>query len=433
MRNREHPNTDGDSILVLVRKMGKLAFIKIGVLFLSGLASILTIRIIVSNYGTISYGNLAVIVALSTYMILAEMGLGATLLNAAAKRYENEEKFAAVFYAIVRKLCYVSLILFLFISVLSIADIFRRALNLDVNVVPKLTLSVSLMIMVLGVPFRVGNYLLMAARRNTSVIAVQLFPNLLILSATFFATSAGLSFATLILAISLSITISNISSLILARNDLPTKYDFRAHIPRAESPHISFFLITLFAALPIRGAPIIANWISSPIEVARLAAAMTFYLPGISIVQSVAPSLWIDFAERRARNVQMHSLLKRTIYIFLVFGLLGSAFLYMLTPILIEHLISAELVGSSSLYLYLTLAVISISLFYPFGMYLTSERDLKFQAICTTLAGVAYLTISYPLGKAFGASGVALSISVVVFVFQIVPSVIYIYSKRDVS
>jgi len=433
MGNRERPSAAGDSIFVLVQKMGKLAFIKIGALLLSGVASISTIRIIVSHYGTISYGNLAVIVALSTYMILAEVGLGSRLLNAAAKRYEDEEKFAAVFYAIVRRLCNVSIILFLFISVLSIADVFRRALNLDVNVVPKLTLSVSLMIMVLGVPFRVGSYLLIAARRDTSVIAVQLFPNLLILLATFLATSASLSFAILILAISLSITISNISSLILARNYLPAKYDFREYLPRAASPDISYFLITLFAALPLRGAPIITNWISSPIEVARLAAAMSFYLPTISIVQSVAPSLWTDFAERRARNVKTHSLLKRTIYIFLVFGLLGSAFLYMLTPILIEHLISAELVGASSLYLCLTLAVISISLFYPLGMYLTSEIDLKFQAICTTLAGVAFLAISYPLGKIFGASGVALSIPIVILVFQIIPSAIHIHFIRDVS
>jgi len=105
----------------------------------------------------------------------------------------------------------------------------------------------------------------------------------------------------------------------------------------------------------------------------------------------------------------------------------------MLTPILIEHLISAELVGASSLYLCLTLAVISISLFYPLGMYLTSEIDLKFQAICTTLAGVAFLAISYPLGKIFGASGVALSIPIVILVFQIIPSAIHIHFIRDVS
>ncbi len=388
---------------------------------ITGVVSLSTAHLITKFYGVNGYGQIAVIISLSSFLSIAELGLGASVVNHAANASSIQSEFSSVFHRSFKLIFLASSGLILIIIVLSQSNLLARVLNLSKSGISTPALTTALLILVIGIPCRLGYYLLMASGRNLLVIVLQTMPALILLSVTFVGGEFHYSISTLVMLSTLGISVANFLSLLLARNIIPLKIKDNLRKTKLRTSALPYFLTTTFTIIPLRVTPIFLNWSSTLREVSLFAAISSFYQPASSVIQAASPSLWAEFARKRESNENSKHFLRQALILSSILGVLGAIALFTLGPIMTRQFINPHLVGSVKLYLVFSVLLMMGGLTYPIGIFLTSPEGLRFQAVCTGLVATFFVIIFFSLGSRYGALGAATSFLLATVLFQFVP------------
>jgi O-antigen/teichoic acid export membrane protein len=389
-----------------------------------------TSHLIFKNFGLKGIGVISIVLSVNTFMMLAELGVGAVIVNGvAAKLSVSDSQFADSYFQSTKILRNSSWLTVVMILAMLPFDLLRKLLNLHNSGVSNISLTLAFMILALGLPARAGFYLLMGVGKNNFVIMLQTLPSLFMLLLASLAYVTGLTLNLVITLSTIGVTLTNFLCLFFARKLVPRKEDRIFGLTKIRKTAMPFFFATTFSLIPIRITPILLIWFSTLNQVAIFAAVMSFYQPAVSIIQSAAPTLWAEFAKKRAKFENPSKMLRGTMVSGVVIGMLGSFAIYFLAPFLISKTISPDLVGHHALYLNFAIMVFMTGLLYPLAMFLTSDKGLKFQAINAGIVAFVFVGLCSALGRFLGAVGASYAFVIATVSIQLLPTFLYVRSE----
>ncbi|MBK4346446.1 hypothetical protein [Lacisediminihabitans changchengi] len=189
-------------------------------------------------------------------------------------------------------------------------------------------------------------------------------------------------------------------------------------------------MLVIMAALPalLFGHKLILSHVSSSNQLVAYTFASQIYAPAWAAVSGTLLALWPAFAAARSVSSSRDTLrvLRRTLVLVASASALASLALVLVLPsaaLLIGH-------GQTSVSWWLAggfgALIFAQSAFYPLGVYLTRDRELRFQAICVALMLVVGLPACIGAAKLWGAPGPVWVSAVSILTFQLVPALIFL-------
>jgi O-antigen/teichoic acid export membrane protein len=400
---------------------------------ISGVASILTARLLTERLGIETYAIFALCMSIFLLFPFADLGAGAALTNATATIEMRPAQFAVVLR---RAMTVTSLSGGLFISgclLLAVAEMWPRLLGLPTSEF-NWPIAIGISFFGLAIPGGLGISILIGLGRNgVSVVTQGLIPVVTLALVALALALDGSTGGVLILT-GVSYAAGNWACLAIALRQRPVR---RArHLARGDrrSPTIAdastslrstalpMMLIMGASALTFQVGRLTLAHTGTLADVAVYAAAWLTFQPVLSLVQVASLSLWPRFALARSGGSNLApAIYREALTINLVLGGGGAVGLMLLGPFISRLAVGGSVDAPLGIFAVLGLVVLVQASYQPSAMYLTDPRGLRFQAVTGVGTAVGVSLLTYPLSSAFQGLGAAVALLVGVLCFQALP------------
>lgn len=398
----------------------------------NALFAIYSSKLIFSTAGGDVYGYINLIAQLFTLLPFADLGLGAGITQAVARRGLSDHDKVVAWWTIIRSfrlLLFVSAIgivasiAFAFFGVWNSALGFPDSLDSDASYACGLTVS----IFFLGVPFACGQRILVGLGKSTIYAAFAPLPSLLNLLAVLLMSTLG--FGSIWLSIGSTIGVTSVNVMYFLSASRVGGYSIRRMLSdvfqcsRSDEPQILLhqsavpnFVLAVATAFIMNGGRVVASHTVGGFDLTAYSLVMQLVQPIWSVIYFSSTSLWSRFA------VDLSSrswLLANT-----VFGAIGIAAgfsLVTLGPFVVDFMADGGAPVHVSLFLSFAAFLVSLSLNATQSMILTDSSGLLKQAVSSVVASIFGLFGAALYAPRFGIVAVPIALSISVFVFQTIP------------
>ncbi|MFC0449803.1 lipopolysaccharide biosynthesis protein [Rhodococcus jostii] len=412
----------------------KSAGVRFLVLPVSGLAVILTTRIITTNYSVENYAIFTLVASLPFLLPLSDLGIGAAVTNAAAKLPQDAIAFALILRKCRRVLWSVASLGSVAAVVVQLGLGWTAVLNLPDSSAIGWSVAVAIAIYCLSIPASLGARLLLGFRRNSEAVAIQGMTSVVTLVLICVLSGIGASYTVVLPAALVGIVITNWVCLVRGSGD-PRVREAKRIVSVASGntrgTRVSVWatalpMLTISLALPFtfQADRIILSWNAELSDVAVYSACALVFLPALSVVQLGGRSLWGDFAANRGSQ-QLPMLFRRSLVASSCIAGLGAAGLVAIGPIISSIATNGTVQVSRAVFLSFAALLIAQGLHMPAGMYLTDVTGLRFQAVSAILMAAVSFPLGILLAGEIGVTGPIVSTCFSCVVFQVVPCIVF--------
>lgn len=429
------PEATKSNLLLALRSGGAKAV----VLPLNAVLSLLTMRLIIENYGTQSYAEYGLLLSMGALLPFADLGISAAVVNASASSVspQTDVELRRIATTALRFLILVGIVLI-------IADVLILQLNawpllmgkgLDPDTGP-IAASLCLAIFAVSLPFGIGQRLLVGLGKNHYQIFLQTIQYPLILAFVYILVTTGAEAGQLLAALSyLAVGVIAAATFILAGAlSRPMLWDAVGDIlsvrkvRNARIFDVAWPMLVQMMAIPIitQSARLILSQVSTVEELAQYNLASQLYMPIWQVTGAAGVALWPHFAKARSSG--------RPVSPFPVAWLFTLAIAVIASVATFCVPWASDVISSGAIKLDILLCVafasfVTLNAFlYPLGMFMTDGPGLRFQAICIAVFLPISVAMSLWLATWMGAAGPVIACTVGMLVSQVIPNAMFVNS-----
>lgn len=419
---------NSDQPIGLLRQLGGGAAAKIVTLPITAFATLGSSALIISATDSVTFGIVSLLGSLFLLIPFADLGLGASIVNAVAVNGRRSKEDSALF--VIRKavsLLFVSAIIVMSIAlILSISGLWRVILNLDseFNWTADWAPTLALLPFALSLPLSIGTRILIGIRKNHIVTLISTLGPIANIVTTFVFLHLGLEPLLLSIAPAIGVFTSSVVTLLWAsRNTGWSLFDF---IPNRSSHNQAgvriwntagpMLILSIVVPLSIQLQRYFVTHLDKP-ELPEYSLVAQLYFPCYGIVATAAVALWPMFKNPSGT----FGLWRKSMAIMIACG--SVAFLgFSLLAIPISDLVSGDSIDIS-----IELVIAFASLLFvmaahqPSAMLLTDGIQLRFQAGAASIALLASIGVSWWLTPIAGASAPVWSTVACTLLAQVIP------------
>lgn len=415
-------------------RSGGTKFIALGV---SAVLGLIITRLIITNYGVEVFAQYGLLVGLGALIQINALGLSAPLVNAMAVSEDpgRDDELRRVILSALRVLTVTAVLLIIGVSVMTAAGWWGALLG-D-SLIPgsgPIAAALCMSLWAFGMPLDVGQRLLAGMSKNYLTIligGVQSPIVLLVLVLTLENRGPAGPFIPVV-SYAATLIAGVVCFIIAARMIRPTLMRAVSQVPRRkrfpgarildQAGPMSIIMVAL--AVAIQTDRIILSHVASPDDLAQYNLAAQMYNPITAIVSAAGITLWPKFAAARAKNEDASP-----VRLSLIFGGIGTLLaigVTLISPFLAQFASGGMVSFTPLLIITFSLLMIVQALQYPYGMYLTDKRGLRFQATMIVMMLPVNLLISWALGKSLGAAGPVIGTVICITLFQLLANMLYV-------
>jgi O-antigen/teichoic acid export membrane protein len=426
----------------IVRRFVASAGARLAVLPFTGVAAILTARLLSGSLGIPAYATYALVATIPLFFTFADLGVGSAVTNAAGYSSARPLEFFAVLHRaywivavvgfVIMASCFSIAALDLWPSLLGLGD--QRELNWPI--------AIGLALFGAALPGALGVSLLVGFGRNHVAILAQGAVPIITLACSVITVLVGGGLSALIMFCTSGQVLCNWVCWVAARRSagyrearrstqaLKGLSDFRRPLTEPVwGTALPMLLVVVGGALAFQSGRLVLSHESNLEQVAVYSAAWLGFQPAFSVVQSAGRSLWPEFAAARAEGRIVRPNLLRSIIVSGSLGF-GTAVGYLiLGPVVASIAVADSIPTPIALYTVLGTLILMQGLHQPAGMFLTDPAGLRLQAATMLTSGGVALLISLLLSSHLGALAPALALLSSLSVFQIIPCLFITLSR----
>jgi O-antigen/teichoic acid export membrane protein len=380
----------------------------------AAVAGLVAARVTVSTLGVHGYALFALVVGLAALNPIGDLGVGAAVTDAVARRHELEaDGVQRVLRTSLRVLVVVSLVLVLAAWALAALELWAPLLGVSPSREVEVAVATTFTLFAVGLPLGLSNRVLLGAERNDIALAFQgssgVLALLIILAAAVThaplwayvaAPSAGAAFAAAA-AWPMASSASGLSLRQVARSAA-----VRA-CPGSRIAHLAGPMLVLTVALPIayQSDRLLLSHLSNLSQVAIYSVGGQLYASLFGLVGAAGMSLWPMFARRRGHQpVVRHELIRLTV-VFATVGVLLAVAMVAVGPWVAQFVSKGKIEVGYGVFAAFGLLLVVQASWLPTGMLLTDRDGLRFQAVTHLVMMVINLAASAMLAQRIGAAG----------------------------
>lgn len=413
----------------MVRSMGLSAFARLATLPATALSAVVTTHLLVGKLGVEQYGYIVLVGALFQLIPFADLGLGAAIVNATAKRNEGRSH-SKLALATTRRafrvlLCSGAAIMVLG-GTIGLLGGWPQLLGLPSFLSESASWSMVLVLLpfAISLPLGIGQRILLGEGRNHVVNYVAVIGPVIAMLSTLLLLDIGVP--PLVLGIATPIGVMCVSSVCFAialRSTGWTLADIffpRRMLPKAAlwNSAIPMLVISITVPLAMQSGRIVLSHFSNFVELAEYSVAFQFYIPCFSVISTAAVTLWPIFSRSGARS---NSLWIKSLLVLAAAGLVISLGFALLIGFIASTITDRKLTVPLDLAIAFAILLFVMALHQPSAVLLTSPRLLSFQAMCSTAMFAMNLALSVLFASPFGATGIVWATVLSVTLTQLVP------------
>jgi O-antigen/teichoic acid export membrane protein len=406
---------------------------------LSAALGIVVTRLVIEQYGTASYAQYALLVAIGNLLPFADLGIAASIVNASASARDprRDELLRLTLVSAMRVLSCSAAV------VVSLAVLFGVTGSWNAILGEGLTpgsgpMAATLCLIVIGVTLLVslGERLLAGLGKYYIYVVISALQTPIVLITLFVSLKLGLDVGGYVAVIAYSATfVISVVALFLAnryvRPTLSKAFRLALHLRTVRGARFldtAWPMLVQMVALPIamQTDRIVLSHVSSLDDLAEYSLAAQMFTPLVGVVATAGMALWPVFARARAQGVTSEVSPTR---MSLLFGVVAGGFVLAVSlaaGVLSELASGGTITLAAGLLLAFSALVILQAVKYPLGMYMTDARGLRYQAYMIVLMLPVNLGLSIALAKAIGPAGPVLGSAVGVGIFQVLANWIYV-------
>ena len=410
---------------------------------LQAVASIATAGILIRHYGAESYAEYALIVSLVAVLPFADLGIGASVVNATSDMSSplQREQATAVVTAALRALILVAAVASFIAFVITLSIGWSSLLGNTFDSTGNASVFLCIALFSCTLPISLGQRVALGIGANDKQLLLQAIQPILTLCLALVCvtTSATIQVAFMCFFVSYLASMCLIAAAADRWSGGLIRAAFAQLLRRRSSQrlNVSIFSTALPMCVIYIGLPLVLqthrlmlSHFGTSSDVAQYSLAAQMFLPVIAVISAASTSLWSIFARERSMqaagiahrktNPMRYSAYMAAAALALCAGV--TAIAPAIAPLISDHQISVDF----SLGLSFSVFVVAQAAQIPLGVYLTSVPGLRLQAV-TTLAFVpAVWILTSALLPHFHAGAPTIATGLVGLVVQIFPFMIAI-------
>lgn len=420
------------------RTVASNAIAKFVVMGMAGVVSVLTTKLIISNFGLGAYNQYLLLVSMAMWVPFADLGMSAAIMNAAAAAEDppRDRHLRLVITSAVRVLLCSALVLAGIGIAVDLLGWWPSVLGDGLMAGGGLVATVCVLIFALNLPVAVGPRLLTGLGLNNLQIRAQLIPAPLTLLAVLCMIGLGTGGRWLavfsfigqftVAAVCLVVAARRLGSIVGgALRDVPR----RREVPGARTMDVAWPTLVQMVAMPIafQTDRLLLSHLGTTQQLAQYNLGSQLFGLVIQSITTAGLSLWSVFAKARSRGVT-RSPMRMTIGFIgaaTAAALVLSALLPFAVPLIADDRLSLDGWLVSGFVLFVAVQAGK----QPPGMYMTDAKGLRFQVLPILVLVPLNLALSWWLIEPLGAAGPVWGSVIAVTVCQLVPNVLYV--RRD--
>jgi len=424
----------------LIRGSSRAFGARLAILPLVAICALLASRIVIDSLGTTGFALYALVVGLAALVPFADLGIGAAVTDAIARRTTMGDAMAlAVIRRSIRLLVVVGIAITLTAWGVAAAGGWSVILGVPDAGSADLASAIALTLFAVSLPLSLGTRVLLGAERNHWAVLSQSISAIVGLVVIALAASRDAPLWAFTSAPFIGIVAVGVVNVALARR--ATGLTWRTGTaPRAsgegEPGEVRLFqiagpMLVISLALPLawQSDRLVLSHRSTLTEVALYVVAFQLFTPLNALIESGGSSLWPVFARRgHTSSVDVRRMVQLTAA-FAAVGLPIASALVILGPWLASWISRGSVVPSRQLFLLFGLLIAVTAAWWPTAMVLTDPAGLRFQAVCCTLMAAVNISISIALASPLGAVGPVIASLVSMILVIIVPGWWYAWRR----
>lgn len=394
-------------------------------------------KIIFQVYGSATFGIVTFIASLQYLIPFADLGLGAVIMNSVAIARRDGDISRAhpmIFRSLKAQLTFAFLIA---VAILAAALQLGPELDFAAGKIPTSALLAAALIIILNIPMSFGNRVLIGLdSTHTSIYILALAPPL-VLSVVALFSAMRVDAIYLYSVWPLAALISSVAVTVIAMKRIQLRTGqlargiLRTQMKNRSEPiwgtAISMFFISISSPLTHNSHRLILGITAVPHGLATYALGAQIFSPLLSLITSSATPLWTQFAAAKGSR---RGFLVAT-GLFGLIGVLASGLLFIATPMYAwfvsgdAYFVPWQVTAAFAAFL------IANSLALPSMMRLNSGRDIKFQALVTSIACLVGLPFAFWAAATWGTQGPIVASAITMTAIQLVPMLLWQLLRRN--
>lgn len=400
-------------------------------------------RLVYAEAGPRGFGFAMLISTIQLLIPFADLGLGAPVINAVAKRDTHGGAYVyAVIVRALRLLAGVSSLITFLAVILSATGILQELGSsfLDPNPGNGTILAMAIMMIAWSFPLGLGYRILIGLEKTH--LAIILGPLAQASTLAFVAVSPLLfgGAPVYLFAWPLGVLIMNGITFIVAKRALATAVpkppDFSSRSVRISLFGTSLAMLFINIATPItlQSHRTILAALGSPAQLAEYSVAAQLQAPLVGLVVALATPLWPMYARLRVDGKgQILSLWSRASLGFLALGILLAIGFVVVEPFYTRYVTRSQDSVSTSLVTSLALLTVTLAVLYPTLMLLNEGAGIRLQAVTATAAAAVAVPLGTALVPSAGSAGPIIATVAAIIICQLVPLTWYVWRRLPSS
>lgn len=396
----------------------------------SGIASILSARLVVESSGSVGFGFFSIITSLPALIPISDFGISAVVTDNIARHGIDSWQFRAVWRRAQRLLWTIAAVTSGLGIAVGIGGYWPLILGLPDSTMLDIAATFVVIATALGIPLGAGQRVLLGVGKQT--LATGLLSSSPILSLGLTAMVLYLwpssHFATLAIAYSLGSLLTQASLMLVAlrhirantRHSEPHSSVIRIPIGRTALP-----MAVMAIALPLayQSDRILLAHVSTNLAVADYALVAVLYFPLLSIIAFGQQPLWPLFQRHASQHERLRLLYRKAILVFSCLGVFLGCGLVLLGPTL-SGFIDASTKSPFGLYFAFAALLVMFGLNSAAGMLLMDSTGRLVQAVGSVAMLFGKLALTLFWAPIWGAEGAVWATVAAAMSCMVLPSLI---------
>jgi len=393
----------------------KRAFIARAVtLPIATISGLVAVRVTVSTLGVNGYALFALVVGLAALNPVGDLGVGAAVTDAVARRRELGIKAVEeVLRTSLRVLIMVSVVVISIIWFFAIFGLWAWVLGTPNSLQIEIATAASLTLFAVGLPLGLCYRVLLGAERSEIALVFQSAASVVTLLIILLCAMTNAPLWAYVAAPSASAVFAAIAAWPLASatsgislTEVVHSVWIRAN-SGAKIAHLAVPMMVISAALPFayQSDRILLSHFSNLGQVAIYSLGAQLFAAVSGLVGAAGMTLWPSFARRRGHQPVLRQEWKKLTLIFSLLGAILALLLVAIGPWVAQFVTKGKLnIGYGVFGSFGLLLVVQAS-WFPSAMLLTDHAGLKFQAVTHVVMMIANVGASAVLAHYIGAAG----------------------------
>ncbi|QXQ09643.1 oligosaccharide flippase family protein [Paeniglutamicibacter sp. Y32M11] len=397
------------------------------------IANLGAVAVLSNKFGVHEYAAYSLIASLIYLLPFADLGLGASVVNAVSDQRErtmSQRDLSLVLGRVRLLLSFVGFVLIIIAVLLTISGGWAIAFgSLGANDGISTAAMVTVASIGLALPLGLGSRILQGLGLVRETVRASLFAPIatVTLFLTFLMINAPAAFYLCVPAVGYFIVavvtyVRAIKLLDIDRARIPDilleKLSEKRSIAKSAVP---FFIISIGLAFGLQSHRLLLAQLGTPTDVATYSLVAQFTGPILAILTVAAQNLWSRY--RKSGMTDQSSYL-RDISLFSLLGIFGSVILLVAIPMASKFLTAGNVLVPDLLLFGASMYIVIVAIHQPGAMLLNDHSGLRFQALLVVSVSSISFYLLFIYIPSFGASFTYLCSAIVMIFVQVIPTVL---------